>query len=260
MTKILKRTAVILCGGRGTRLGLLGKKIPKTLIKIQGQAILWYIVNVLKINNFNHFILPVGYKGQMIKNFIKKKNLFKKLDIEIIDTGLNTNIAQRLEKIKKKITTKSFLLLNGDGIFNFNIKKLFDLHFDNNKNITFIGSQTQLPYGVIGVINNKVKSFDRNITFNAVLKKNLRYFKGYLYSGMSIINSNLLKLNFKHFENFEKEFYPLAIKKGKADFKNLNGFWHSVDNLKDIEILDQDKKKKTDIKKLKKLILRKNEE
>ena len=136
----------------------------------------------------------------MIKNYIKKKKSFKKLDIEIIDTGIDSNIAKRIEKIKKKITTKHFLLLNGDAIFNFNVKKIFDLHFNNNKNITFIGSQTQLPYGVIGVINNKVKSFERNITFNAVLKKNLRYFKGYLYSGMSIINSNLLKLNFKHFE------------------------------------------------------------
>jgi len=260
MSKIIKRTAVILCGGRGTRLGLLGKKIPKTLIKIQGKAILWYIINFLKNNNFNHFILPVGYKGRMIRNYIKKKKLFKKLNIEIIDTGINSNISKRIEKIKKKIITQHFLLLNSDAIFNFNIKKIFDLHFNNNKNITFIGSQTQLPYGIIGVINNKVISFERNITFNAVLKKNHRYFKGYLYSGMSIINSNLLKLNFKHFENFEKKFYPLAIKKGKADFKNLIGFWHSVDNLKDIEVLDEDKKKKIDVKKLKKLILRKNEE
>jgi glucose-1-phosphate cytidylyltransferase len=259
MSKIVKRTAVILCGGKGTRLGLLGKKIPKTLIKIQGKPILWYIINFLKNNNFNHFILPVGYKGRMIKNYIKNKNLFKKLDIEIIDTGLNSNIAKRIEKIKKNIISKHFLLLNGDAIFNFNISKIFDLHFKNNKNITFIGSQTQLPYGTIGVIDDKVRSFERNITFNAVLKRNFGNFKGYLYSGMSIINLNLLKLNFKNFKNFEKEFYPLAIKKGKTDFKILNGFWHSVDNLKDIEILDEDKKKKIYIKKLKKLILSKNE-
>jgi len=260
MSKIIKRTAVILCGGRGTRLGLLGKRIPKTLIKIQGEPILWYIINVLKNNNFNHFILPIGYKGRMIQNYIKKKKSFKKLDIEIIDTGINSNIAKRIEKIKKKITTRHFLLLNGDAIFNFNIKKIFDLHLYNNKNITFIGTQTQLPYGTIGVIDNKVRSFERNITFNAVLKKNFQYFKGYLYSGISIINSNFIKLNFKNFQNFEQELYPLIIKKGKADFKSFNGFWHSVDNLKDIEILDEDKKKKIYVKKLKKLILEKNEE
>jgi NDP-sugar pyrophosphorylase family protein len=255
----MDKTAVILCGGRGTRLGFLGKKTPKTLIKIQGKPILWYIINFLKNNNFNHFILPVGYKGRMIKNYIKK-NLFKKIDIEIINTGLNSNIAQRIEKIKKKIKSKHFLLLNGDAIFNFNVEKIFDSHINNNKNITFIGSQAQLPYGTIGVVGNKVISFERNVTYNAILKSGLKNFKGYLYSGISIINLKLLNFNFKYFKNFEKNFYPLAIKKGKADFKNLNGFWHSVDNLKDIEILDKDIKKKIEIKKLKKLILSKNEE
>ena len=67
------RTAVILCGGKGTRLGSIGKKTPKTLIKIQGKEILWYILKTLKKNKFNHVILPVGFKGNKIKNFIKKK-------------------------------------------------------------------------------------------------------------------------------------------------------------------------------------------
>ena len=66
--KINFRSAIILCGGRGTRLGALSKKIPKTLVKIHNKAILWFIINILKINKFNHFILPIGYKGQQIKN------------------------------------------------------------------------------------------------------------------------------------------------------------------------------------------------
>ena len=64
-----KKTAIILCGGTGSRLGILGKKIPKCLVKINGQPIIWYIINMLNKNSFNHFILPIGYKGNMIKNF-----------------------------------------------------------------------------------------------------------------------------------------------------------------------------------------------
>ena len=60
----LKKTAIILCGGQGSRLGNLGKKFPKTLVKIQDQPILWYIINILKKNSFNHFILPIGYRGK----------------------------------------------------------------------------------------------------------------------------------------------------------------------------------------------------
>ena len=66
------RTAVILCGGKGTRLGSIGKKLPKTLIKLQGKEILWYILKILKKNNFNHIILPIGYKGSKIKHFLRK--------------------------------------------------------------------------------------------------------------------------------------------------------------------------------------------
>ena len=65
------RSAIILCGGKGTRLGELGRKFPKTLVKIQGQSILWYILNSLRKNKFNHFILPVGYRGNQIKKFIE---------------------------------------------------------------------------------------------------------------------------------------------------------------------------------------------
>ena len=77
-----KRTAIILCGGRGTRLGVLSKKIPKTLVRVQKKEILWFIINILKENNFNHIILPVGYKGEKIKKFIKK-NFKQDNNIEI---------------------------------------------------------------------------------------------------------------------------------------------------------------------------------
>ena len=66
------KSVIILCGGKGTRLGSISKKIPKALVKIQKKEILWYIINFLKKNNFNHFILPLGYKG-LHKKFYKKK-------------------------------------------------------------------------------------------------------------------------------------------------------------------------------------------
>ena len=66
---MIHKTAVILCGGKGTRLGSLGKKIPKSLVKIHKYPIIWYIVNALHYHSINHFILPLGYKGHLIKNY-----------------------------------------------------------------------------------------------------------------------------------------------------------------------------------------------
>ena len=64
---MINKTAIILCGGKGTRLGEIGKKMPKTLVKVQEKPILWYILKSLKKNNFNHFILPVGFNNYSLK-------------------------------------------------------------------------------------------------------------------------------------------------------------------------------------------------
>ena len=253
---MIYKTAVILCGGKGTRLGLLGETIPKSLIKIQGFPIIWYILNILKKNSFNHFILPVGYKGKMIEKYIKKSNDFKKSEIDIIATGENSSIARRIFLIKKKIKSKNFLLLNGDAIFYFNLKKMFDNHQKKKIDITFIGSNAQLSFGIIGKENNKIVNFERDIDFDSVKTKNKKNFVGYVYSGISIINSVLLKNKFENYINFEKEFYSKIIKKHRSNFESISGFWHSIDNIKDINILNQNEniKKYRNIKKIQKKI------
>ena len=135
--------------------------------------------------------------------------------------------------------------MNGDVIFDFNLKKIYRDHEKNSNSLTFLGCENQLPYGTIGIINKKIINFERNITFNSVrTKKNLK-FTAYVYSGMSIMNKILLNTNFKNFKNFEKQLFPKIIKKFKCDFRDFKGFWHSIDNMKDID----DTQKKNNLKK-----------
>ena len=94
---------VILAGGLGTRLPEYTHSIPKPMVKINDKPIIWFIIKNLIKNSFNHFILPVGYKGRLIENYIKKQKDFKNLKIEIINTGVNTHIAKRIFFIKNKI-------------------------------------------------------------------------------------------------------------------------------------------------------------
>ena len=77
-------------------------------------------------------------------------------------------------------------------------------------------------------------------------------FTAYVYSGMIIMNKKIMKINFKNFKNFEKQLYPMIIKRFKCNFKVFTGFWHSVDNMKDIDITkrENDKKKYNSVKKL----------
>ncbi len=237
------KTVLILCGGKGTRLGAIGKKTPKTLIKVQGKPIIWYIIKILIKNGFNHFILPIGYKGVQIKKYFRNNKLFDNSKIELIDTGNNTTIAKRIFKVKKNIISNNFVLLNGDAIFDFNIKKTFDNHQNKNIDATFIGCTTKLPFGIIAKRKNKIVDFIRDVQFNTVQKKFDKSFKGHVYSGISILKKKLLNKNFKNFKNFEMLFYPPLIKKNKTAFEEINGFWHSIDNYKDVDDVNNKKNK-----------------
>lgn len=233
------KTAVILCGGKGSRLGLVGKKLPKTLVKIHSKPILWYVIKNLEKNKFNHLVLPVGYKGNMIKNYIKKnKKEFNKLKLDIVDTGIETSIAKRLFKVKKYIMSENFILLNGDAIFDFNILKLFNEHIKQAFDITFLCNPAQLPYGVVIFEKDKISDFQRDIIFNSIQKNNKKNFIGHVYSGISIINKKIMSLQFKNYKNFEKEFYPKIIKKFKSNSNHIRGTWYSIDNQKDISSLN----------------------
>ena len=161
------RSAVILCGGKGSRLGILSKKTAKTLVKIQKHSILWFIINILKKNNFNHFILPIGYKGNQIKTYVKKKKLNEN-NIQIINTGTNASIASRIYKIKKFIKSENFLLLNGDAIFDFNLDNIFKNHVRKKIKMTFISFPLTANFGTVGFKKGKVVYFTRNFTFDFV--------------------------------------------------------------------------------------------
>jgi glucose-1-phosphate cytidylyltransferase len=235
---MILRTAVILCGGSGTRLGLLGKKIPKSLVKIHQKPILWFILKSLKKNKFNHFILPIGFKGRQIKKYIKQNTEFNNFKIDLVDTGDKTSIAKRIFRIKKLIKSDHFLLLNGDTIFDTNLNQIFNTHREKKYDISFISCEAKADFGTIGTIKGKVVNFQRNLNFGSVLTDKKHYL-GYIYSGMAVINKKILSENFKNKDNFERDFYPIVIKKYKTSITKLKGFWCAMDNVKDIESLNR---------------------
>lgn len=253
-------SAIILCGGKGTRLGNLGKKIPKTLVKIQGKPILWYIIKVLKKNLINHLIFPLGFKGNLIKKYLKKIKEFKNINFDLISTGLETSISKRIFFIKNKIKSKHLVLLNGDAIFDFNLKKILNIHIKKNYDITFLGCSASLSYGVVAIKKNKIAGFKREINFDKVHSNKVKSTYGHVFSGISIIKSDLLKKNFKFNYDFEKEFYPKIIKRKNVNFTQINGFWYSIDNLKDIDNLKVkiNKKNFNKVRKLKKKLNNEN--
>ena len=111
-------------------------------------------------------------------------------------------------------------------------------HESNKFDVTFIGCSERFKYGIVAKEKNRIIGFERDVEFNSINKKNNQNLIGHAYSGISILNSELLKINFKNFSNFEKKFYPKIIKKNKSNFEEIEGFWFSIDNEKDINNLN----------------------
>jgi len=120
--------AVILAGGRGSRLGSLTKSTPKPMIKIGGKPILWHILQILDAYGIKNFIICLGYKGNVIKEYLKtiKRKDWK---INCVNTGKDNITGQRLYLVKEKIKSENFLMTYGKGLENINIKKLIKTHY-----------------------------------------------------------------------------------------------------------------------------------
>jgi len=149
--------AVILAGGKGSRLGSLTKSIPKPMVKIGGKPILWHILKILSSNGIKDFIICLGYKGYVIKKYLS--NLKEKWKIDCVDTGVNTLTARRIFLIKNKINEDIFLMTYGDGLANINLMKLLRLH-NKKKTIATVTAVAPIPrFGSIKIKNDIVTSF-----------------------------------------------------------------------------------------------------
>ena len=183
-----KIPVVILCGGYGTRMKEETEFIPKPLIPIGGIPMIVHIMNIYYRYGYKKFVLPLGYKGDMIKNYFVnyrfsgnfnlkvregKDNVIeymnsgqiKEFDITFIDTGLETQTGARLKMIRKYLDNPhdTFMLTYGDGVADIDIQELIDFHFAHGKAVTVTGVNEPVRYGMITEENSKVIDFGEKI-------------------------------------------------------------------------------------------------
>lgn len=233
--------AVILCGGYGSRMGAITKTIPKPLIKIYNQPILWYILMTLKKHGIKNLIFPLGYKGKMLENYIKKNFSADDFNIHCVDTGVNTTIAIRISKIANIIPENvDFLLLNSDTIFDFNIDAMFKLHKREKALITLSSVEIISSWGLIHIRKGSLAAFSRERKVHYLTSKEDTQLKGYIYSGIGIINKNALEyIDLNTCCDFEQDLYTKIINMGRASRYEIEGSWFAIDTPKDLEIFNQ---------------------
>ena len=144
---MIKNKIIILCGGRGKRMGKITKDIPKPMVRVKGIPIIQHIIKHYMKYGFNDFLIASGYKGKVIKHYFQNKKI-KGSKIKVINTGLKTLTGGRLKRLKKYIKS-NFFLTYGDGISNVNLKKLLNFHKKNKKIVTSFKEKPQTSVGWI---------------------------------------------------------------------------------------------------------------
>ena len=238
---ILKdKWVVILCGGKGSRLGSITENLPKPLVKVHNKPILWYTFLTLYKHGFRNFIFPVGYKGQMIEGFITSEFGEYDCDLRFIDTGPDSPIAKRIKMVSKHIVDGSdFFLVNGDTLFDFDLLSMYQLHKRIGASITLSSVEIVSSYGVIVEENGKIIDFSREKKISYFSLDGEKKRSGFVNAGLTWLNKDVLELiDLNTSENFEQDLFPKVIHNGAniAHYK-IDGSWFAIDTQKDLKIV-----------------------
>lgn len=242
---------VILAGGLGTRFSEESIIKPKPMIEIGGKPILWHIMKIYSSYGFNDFIICLGYKGYMIKEYFAHYFLHESdvtfdftngdekvihnhtaepWKVTLVNTGLNTLTAGRVEKIKQYVKNDTFMLTYGDGVSDVNIGKLVEFHKSNNSIATLTAVQPEGRFGILGINeNNLVHSFSEKTEGNI----------SWINGGFFVMEPEIF--DYIAGEDVMLERRPLEAL--AADGKLLSfkhpGFWHAMDKKSDKINLEQ---------------------
>lgn len=237
---------VIFAGGLGTRISEETEVRPKPMVEIGGKPILWHIMKTYSHYGFNEFIICLGYKGYIIKEYFMNYFLHNSdisIDLEnnnmeilgtrsesfkvtLVETGLSTKTAGRLQQIKKYIGTDDFLLTYGDGVSDVNITDLVAFHKKHDRVATVTSVQPDARFGGMDITADGVVN-----AFREKSKADAQWING----GFFVLKPAVFDYLDKDMSNVMWEDEPLE--KLTADnqmraYKH-NGFWKCMDALRD---------------------------
>ena len=213
--------AVILAGGYGTRFGEETHLKPKPMIEIGGKPILWHILKIYSAHKINEFVICCGYKGNVIKEYFSKFDSAL-WNIELVDTGIDTMTGGRIKRIQNHIDD-TFCLTYGDGLSDVDINSLISFHKEKKSLSTLTAVHPPERFGVLELSEEYVTEFhEKHRGQSSWINGGFFVFEPEIFD---YINDDTTILERAPLETLAKE-------KKLTAFKH-NGFWHSMDTLRD---------------------------
>jgi glucose-1-phosphate cytidylyltransferase len=240
---------VILAGGLGTRLAEETEFKPKPMVEIGGKPILWHIMKIYSHYGFNEFVICLGYKGYLIKEYFLNYNVHmssvtidvgtgtvtthestaEPWKVTLVDTGDVTMTGGRIKRVREFIGNEDFCLTYGDGVATVDINGLVALHKASGKKATVTSVQPPGRFGSLNIDDgNVVRSF---------LEKPVGE-GGWINGGFFVLKPDVLDYIEGDATIFEQQPLRKLATDGELVAHKHTGFWHSMDTLRDRQVLE----------------------
>jgi glucose-1-phosphate cytidylyltransferase len=243
---------VIFAGGMGTRISEESHLKPKPMIEIGDKPILWHIMKIFSSQGFNDFVICLGYKGYVIKEYFLNYFLHNSdvtielkdnkvsvhntnaedLKVTLVETGLNTRTAGRLKRVRQHLQGEDFMLTYGDGVSDVNLAELVRFHRGHGKVATVTAIQPEARFGGMELTeNNRVKIF----------KEKPRGDGRWVNGGFFVLSSEVFDYLDERADEMMWEDQPMELlsKSGQLMAYKHSGFWKCMDAMRDKIELEQ---------------------
>jgi glucose-1-phosphate cytidylyltransferase len=235
--------AVILAGGLGTRISEESHLKPKPMIEIGGQPILWHIMKTYSHHGINDFVICLGYKGYVIKEFFANYFLHtsnvtfdmanNKMEVHqryaepwrvtLIDTGTDTMTGGRLARVRPYLDESTFCMTYGDGVSDLNIRDTLAFHRQHGKKATITAIQPPGRYGALNMAGDQVLSFQEKPAGDGA----------WINGGFFVLEPSVLDYIEGDATIWENQPLMRLAQEGELMSYRHAGFWQAMDTLRD---------------------------
>lgn len=243
---------VILCGGRGSRLGQESEVRPKPMVSIGERPILWHIMKYYASFGHRDFVLCLGYKGEIIKDYFlgyeaRQNDVTVELGrnggvtihgehgeqgwrVTLADTGLETLTGGRVARIQRYITEDTFLLTYGDGLADVDLERLLEFHRQHGKIATITAVHPPARFGELVFSEGQVKLFAEKPQVGS----------GLINGGFFVFDRRVFDyLSDDPLCSLEREPLLALVRDGQMMAYEHDGFWQCADTVRELDVLRQ---------------------
>ena len=218
---------VILCGGRGTRLQEHTQSIPKPLVEIGGEPILWHVMQIYAAQGLRRFVLCTGYKGDLIKGFVTSRHWPAGVEVRCLDTGEDTPTGGRIKQAGELLGERAFCATYADGVADIDMGRLIEYHRTHGDLATVTVVRPELQFGIADLDGDgRIRGFHEKPRSEHWVNGGFFFFEP---SALEYIAEDSV---------LEREPLERLTADGQLHAYRHEGFWECMDTYKDAVLLN----------------------